>query len=138
MFYSVAANRRRPNLYIIYIYREGGGRIHLLLALLIRPLATHPFRDGVTFPLLQQVASSLPQYFVSMYHRKKNPPWSFAACGHHLSPGTAIVLALLSSVPGEFLAACACWDFNWPDAGEMSANKKKCRVPDESTMNTRI
>ena len=28
------------------IGRGGGGRTHLLLALVIRPLATHPFRDG--------------------------------------------------------------------------------------------
>ena len=26
-----------------------GGRTHLLLALAIRPLTTHPFRDGATF-----------------------------------------------------------------------------------------
>ena len=30
----------------------GGGRTHLLLALVIRPLTTHPFRDGAPFLLL--------------------------------------------------------------------------------------
>ena len=31
---------------------RGGGRTHLLLALVIRPLTTHPFRDGEPFLLL--------------------------------------------------------------------------------------
>ena len=33
--------------------REGRGRTHVLLALVIWPLTTHPFRDGAPFLLVK-------------------------------------------------------------------------------------
>ena len=53
-FYSVVTNRRQPNLDTPGIYCRGcgGGQIHFLLALAIRPLITYPFRDGAPFMLL--------------------------------------------------------------------------------------
>ena len=37
---------------VAVLVRGGGGRAHLLLALVILPLTTHPFRDGAPFLLL--------------------------------------------------------------------------------------
>ena len=58
--YNVLQRRRqpRPTIMCISHFWEGrleggrGGRTHLLLALVIWPLTTHPFRDGAPFLLL--------------------------------------------------------------------------------------
>ena len=82
----------------------GGGRTHLLLALVIWPLTTHPFRGGASFiPLIE----TLPTFrsslrFFRLLRRKYLlifSPSCFAVCGHHLSHRIAIVFSLLSSVP---------------------------------------
>ena len=43
---------------------EGEGGTHLLLALVFRPLTTHPFRDGSTVPSLSRETSNK----VGAYH----------------------------------------------------------------------
>ena len=53
-----------------------GGRTHLLLALVIRPLTTHPFRDGAAPPLLLIETYNIwgvhDVLFIYVWHRKNN------------------------------------------------------------------
>ena len=69
----------------------GGGRTHLLLALVIGPLTTHPLRDGAPPLLLIETPPTLGRSLrlYHMLHRKLLlilPPSCFAVCRHHLSP----------------------------------------------------
>ena len=80
---------------------EGGACTHLLVALVIWPLTTHPFRDGAPFPLLRKtppscgrsvptcrphIAFSSTSYLISFIF--------LAVCGHPLSPRIATVFLL--------------------------------------------
>ena len=86
-----------------------GGSVYsfLLLALVVRPLATHhPFRDGAPSPLLIETPPTFGRSlrFSHVLHRKGLlilSPSCFAVCGHHLSPRIAIVFSLLSSLPNS-------------------------------------
>ena len=48
----------------------GAGASHLLLALVIWPLTTHPFRDGAAFLLLIETQKLGPHYVVFIYDMK--------------------------------------------------------------------
>ena len=87
--------------------RTGGGRTPLLLAVVIWPLTTHPFREGEPFLLLIKTPATFgrPWRFFYMLHRNYSEyllilsPCCFAFCGHHLSARIVVVFSLLSSVP---------------------------------------
>ena len=81
-----------------------GEHTHLLLALAICPLTTHPFRDGTPLLLLIETPPTFGRSLRCFHvlHGKFLlilSPSCFAVCAHHLSPRVAIVLSLLSSVP---------------------------------------
>ena len=87
---------------------EGGGT-HLLLALVISSLTTHPFRDGAPFLLLVQTRTTFGRslLFFHILHRNCSltlSPACFAVCGHHLSPRIAIVFSLLSNLPNSCMS----------------------------------
>ena len=73
-------------------YETGGGgdeRTHLLLALVVSSLTTHPFRDGAPLLLLIETPPIFGRSlrFLHILHRKRLlilSPSYFAACGHHL------------------------------------------------------
>ena len=80
-----------------------GGVLICCLPQVIWPLTTHPVRDGNTVPTpyTPLTFGRLLRVF-RILHRNFLPilsPSCFAVCGHHLSPRTAIVFSLLSSVP---------------------------------------
>ena len=86
----------------------GGGRGHtrLLLALVILPLTTHPFRGGAPFPPLiktpQTFGCSLRFFHVLHINCLLMLSRScFAFFDHHLSPRIAIVFSLLSGLPNS-------------------------------------
>ena len=78
------------------------GGAHFSAALVIWPLPTHPFWDGLPFLLLLEThATFLGARCVSFFLIFHNivfslilPPFSSAVCGHHLSPRTAILVSL--------------------------------------------
>ena len=76
----------------------------MLLALVILPLTTHPFRDGAPFLLLIETPTTFGRSLRFFHILHGNcllilSPSCFAVCGHHLSPRIAIVFSLLSSLP---------------------------------------
>ena len=80
-------------------------RTPFLLAFVIRPVTTHPFRDGAPFPLLQQKRhaqqSGRSLRCFHILHRSVLlvlSPSCSAACGPHLPPRIATIFSLLSSV----------------------------------------
>ena len=82
----------------------GGGGTHLLLALVIWPLTTHPFRDRALFLLVVETPPTIGRSlrFFNRLHRNLLlilSPSCFTVCGHHLSPRIAIVFSLLSRAP---------------------------------------
>ena len=82
----------------------GGGRTRLLLALVIWPLTTHPFRDGVPFLLLIETPPTVRRPLRCFHILHGNfllilSPSCFAACGRHLSPRVTICFSLLSGAP---------------------------------------
>ena len=87
----------------------GGGRTHLLLALVIRPLTTHPSRDAALFLLPIETPPTFGSSLRFLHILHKNcllmlSPSCFAVCGHHLSPRIAIVFSLLSSLPNSSMS----------------------------------
>ena len=81
---------------------QGERGTHLLLALVISPLTTHPFRDGAPFLLLVETPPTFRRsvrffrslhlhFFLILY------PSALAVCGQHLSPRGSIVFSLLSN-----------------------------------------
>ena len=75
------------------------------LAVVIWPLTTHPFRDGSPFLLVNGDAANIWAHiaFLFPYVLRRNillvlSRSCSAACGHHLSPRTAIVFSLPSTV----------------------------------------
>ena len=79
------------------IVETGGGRIRVLLALVIGPSTTHPFRDGALFLLVIDTFSVwAPIAFSHLLHGKYVlilSPSCFAVCGQHLFPRIAIVFS---------------------------------------------
>ena len=77
----------------------------MFLAIDIRPLTTHPFRDVAPFLLLRDAPPTFGRSkcfsIFSMETRDPSYPRlvSPAVFGHHKSPRIAIVLSLLSSAP---------------------------------------
>ena len=84
-----------------------GGRTHLLLAVDIWLLTTHPFRGGAPFllPIETPPTSGLSLRFFHVLHRKflliLSPSCFAFVCGHHLSSRIAIVFSILSSLPNS-------------------------------------
>ena len=89
--------------------RWGGGRTHLLLTLVISPRTTHPHQDGAPFLLLTEIPPTFGRSlcFFRMSHIICLLILStscFAVYGHHLSPRTAIVFSLLSSLSNSSIS----------------------------------
>ena len=104
MFHSVGANRVQ----LLYTWGGGGGT-HLLLALVIRPLTTHPFRDGAPFLLLIGTPPTFGRSLRFFYtlHVKILLILSlscFAVCGHHLSHRITIVFSVLYRLPNSSMS----------------------------------
>ena len=81
----------------------------MLLALVIWPLATRPFGAGGPFLFLIETPPTFgcSLRFSHILHRNCLlilSPSCFAVCGHHLSPRTAIVFSLLSSLPNSSMS----------------------------------
>ena len=75
----------------------------MLLALIISPLTTHPFRNGAPFLILIETPPTYERSLRSFHVLHRNclrvlSASCFAACGHHLSPRIAVVFPLLSSL----------------------------------------
>ena len=73
------------------LHRMKGGGTHLLLALVLGPLTTHPFRDGAPFlpltetpPIFERSWSFCEMYY--LFFLLNLSPSCFAFCGHRLSP----------------------------------------------------
>ena len=81
-----------------------GGCTHLLLALVIWPLTTHPFRGRAPFSLLIETPPAFGRSLRVFHMLHKNcllilSPSCSALCGRDLSPRIAMVSLLLSSLP---------------------------------------
>ena len=87
--------------------KTGGGRTHVLLALVIGPLTRHPFIDEAPFVTNPMKDNNNIWALIRFFHilhklfSHRLTPSCLAVCGHHLSPRIAIVfpLLLLSKVP---------------------------------------